>query len=148
MVHYPLETCHDCGWNMKPNGLTKCHTPEKCFCKEFLFVAKVAIIHLKSNKKWRSSLGRFSKCWLWTTNKLQIFSHPSIFLATQWKPHIPIWLFLPLFSSLLVTEKFLKSFYFLKFNFTFWRYKKKARPEWTSIDQCTIYLLVVFESHC
>jgi hypothetical protein len=34
------------------------------FFKEFLFVAKVAIIHKKMKKKWRSSLVIFSQFWL------------------------------------------------------------------------------------
>jgi hypothetical protein len=38
------------------------------FFKEFLFLAKVAIIHTKRKmqKKWRSSLGRFCQIWLQT----------------------------------------------------------------------------------
>jgi hypothetical protein len=49
---------------------------------EFLFVAKVVIIHG----------GRFSQMWLWVRYEIQIFDYASIFLAAHWKQHIiEIW---------------------------------------------------------
>jgi hypothetical protein len=63
------------------------------FFKEFLFVAKVAIVHRKMYKKWQSSSGIFSHIWLLVRNKVQIFNHPSIFLSTHWKPNKWIWWF-------------------------------------------------------
>jgi hypothetical protein len=42
------------------------------FLKEFLLVAKVAIIHRKMQKTRRLSLGKFSQIWILTRNKIQI----------------------------------------------------------------------------
>jgi hypothetical protein len=42
-------------------------------------------------KKWQSSLGRFSQIWLLTKYEIYIFNYPFIFLAICWKPNIEIW---------------------------------------------------------
>lgn len=69
------------------------------FFWEFLFVAKVAIIHRRMQKKWL-----FSQIWLKTKYEIQLFIHPSMFLAKHWKPNIESWQFSPFFSSILAIE--------------------------------------------
>jgi hypothetical protein len=69
------------------------------FFWEFLFVAKVAIIHRRMQKKWLSSLGRFSQTWLKTKYEIQVFTHPSIFLAKHLKPNTESWKFSPFFHQ-------------------------------------------------
>jgi hypothetical protein len=51
----------------------------------------VAIIHRKMQKKtWWSSSGKFSQIWLLARYEIQHFNHPSISLATHWKPNTNI----------------------------------------------------------
>jgi hypothetical protein len=65
----------------------------QCFIYEFLFVAKVAIIHRKMYKKWLSSLEKFSQIWLQTKCEVQIFNPLPIIWVTHWKPNIKIRVF-------------------------------------------------------
>jgi hypothetical protein len=63
------------------------------FFKKFFYVEKMAIIHKKMWKTWRSSTGRFSQIWLQTTYDVQNFNHPSISLAPHSKPNVTNWRF-------------------------------------------------------
>ncbi len=62
----------------------------------------------KHLENWRSSLEIFSQIW----HNLEIkWNHPSIFLATQWKPSTGIWRLFSFFSQLLATDNLQNDFF-------------------------------------
>ncbi len=95
-----------------------------CFFKEFLFVAKVTIIHRKMQKKWQSSLENLAKSGYQPEMKYKTLIGLLHFCLHTEKPNIKIWQFVLIFPWILAIENLKNhfNFEFLSFNFAFWRY--------------------------